>query len=124
MGAQSLAFEHVTLTELRGLSSDGFNELAFGAILLDRHGVIRSYNRWESQMARRRPESVIGKNFFLDVAPCTDVSTFRGRFDGMELGSTHVFDFAFDFPWGRRCVRIRFLVESDDDRWVFVTDVT
>jgi hypothetical protein len=100
-------FEQVKTNELRGMSRDEFDCLPFGAILLDREGNVRAYNRWESRMSRREPDKVVGKNFFLEIAPCT-----------------HVFDYHFNFPWGRRAVRIRFLVESQDERWVFVTDLT
>lgn len=108
------------------MSQEAFDALPFGAIRLDRYGKVVAYNRRESLIARRKPESVIGKNFFHDIAPCTDVAAFRGRLDAMPTNkpSTHVFDFEFDFPWGRRAVRIRFIVESADERWVFVTDVT
>lgn len=103
-----------------------FDKLPFGAIRLDRNGIVRAYNRWEADLARRRPEAVIGRSFFRDIAPCTDVAAFRGRLDAIVPGQegTHVFDFMFAFPWGERAVRIRFMVESADDRWVFVTDVT
>jgi photoactive yellow protein len=119
-------FEQVKTNELRGMSRDEFDCLPFGAILLDCEGNVRAYNRWESRMSRRAPERVVGKNFFLEVAPCTNVEAFRGKLDAMrpEVRNTHVFDYHFDFPWGRRAVRIRFLVESTDERWVFVTDLT
>jgi len=126
MTAQAANFEALSPNELRGMSQREFDTLPFGAIQLDRYGTIRAYNLWESQLARRKPEAVIGKNFFRDVAPCTDIAGFRGKLDGLidEGQSSYVFDFEFDFPWGRRSVRIRFLVESQDERWVFVTDVT
>jgi photoactive yellow protein len=119
-------FEQVKTQELRGMSRDEFDHLPFGAILLDRDGNIHAYNQWESRMSRRSPEQVVGRNFFTDVAPCTNVEAFRGQLDSMrpEIRNTHVFDYHFNFPWGRRAVRIRFLVESMDARWVFVTDLT
>jgi photoactive yellow protein len=120
----ALQFDDMTSHDLQGLSREDFDRLPFGAILLDRTGTVKAYNLWESKLARRRVDSVLGKNFFLDVAPCTDVAVFRGKLQIMVPGQSHVFDYQFDFPWGRRAVRIRFLVESMDERWVFVTDVT
>lgn len=108
------------------MTEQSFDSLPFGTIMLDRHGVIKVFNRWEAVLARRKQASVIGKNFFSDVAPCTDVAEFRGRLDELspEGIATRVFDFVFHFPWGKRSVRVRFMVNSADERWVFVTDVT
>ncbi|WP_275939080.1 PAS domain-containing protein [Polyangium spumosum] len=119
-------FEQVTSRDLSGMSAAEFDGLHFGAIRLDRHGTVKAYNDWEAALARRDKGTVLGKNFFTDVAPCTDVAAFRGRLDRLALSGdkSYVFDFDFEFPWGKRKVRIRFLVESDDERWVFVTDVT
>ena len=43
--------------------------LPFGAIRLDREGRILSYNMTESRLTGRDPKRVIGRNFFIDVAP-------------------------------------------------------
>jgi photoactive yellow protein len=118
-------FEQISSRDLRGMAAGDFDAMPFGAIQLDREGTVLAYNRWEATLARRDPTSVIGKNFFRDIAPCTDVAAFRGRLDALaERGETsYVFDFDFAFPWGRRRVRVRFLIDGDA-RWVFVTDVT
>lgn len=47
--------------------------LPFGAIRLDKDGTILSYNMTESKLTGRDPKKVIGRNFFEDVAPCTNV---------------------------------------------------
>lgn len=119
-------FEQVTSLDLSKMSSSEFDGMPFGAIRLDHHGIVKAYNRWEANLARRDKEGVLGKNFFTDIAPCTDVAAFRGRLDRLATSGdkSYVFDFDFLFPWGKRKVRIRFLVESNDERWVFVTDVT
>jgi len=119
-------FDHLSSQALQGMTKDSFDSLPFGAIKLDRSGIIGVYNVWEAGLARRNQASVIGANFFRDIAPCTDVAAFRGRLDAIRPGdlATHIFDFTFSFPWGTRAVRIRFIVESEDDRWVFITDVT
>ncbi len=58
------------------------------------------------------------------VAPCTDVASFRGRLDALahKGGGTESFDFDFLFPWGKRSVRIRLLVNREA-RWVFVSEM-
>jgi photoactive yellow protein len=54
--------------------------LPFGAILLDRQGVILKYNKAEGLIAGRNPGQVQGKNFFNDIAPCAKGKRFHGEF--------------------------------------------
>ena len=57
------------------------NKLAFGAIELDAAGKIIKYNAVEGAITGRDPKAVIGKNFFTEVAPCTNRPEFKGVFD-------------------------------------------
>jgi photoactive yellow protein len=69
------------------LSDADFDALPFGAIRLDEKGVITRYNLTEARLAGRDPKKVIGKNFFTEVAPCTNVREFAGRFEeGVKAG--------------------------------------
>lgn len=118
--------EQITSDDLAQLDPSEFDSLPFGMIRLDRAGTVQLYNAWEGRLARRNPKNVVGKNFFTDIAPCTNVASFRGKLDELASGGgkTYVFDYDFTFPWGARRVRIRFVVESVDERWVLVTDAT
>lgn len=118
--------EQITSDDLAQLAPSDFDSLPFGMIRLDRAGTIQVYNAWEARLARRNPKEVVGKNFFTDIAPCTNVTEFRGKLDALaENGQkTYIFDYDFSFPWGARRVRIRFVVDSVDERWVLVTDAT
>lgn len=120
-----VSIEQATAKDLLEMSGSDFDAMPFGMIRLDRHGVIKAYNHWEAKLARRNASDVIGKNFFTDIAPCTNVIEFRGKLDEMVNGPTksHVLDYSFPFPWGVRRVRVRFIVESADERWVLVTNV-
>jgi photoactive yellow protein len=57
-----------------------FNKLGFGAIALRRDGVVERYNDVEARWSGLRPASVIGKNFFTQVAPCTNNEIIAARF--------------------------------------------
>lgn len=52
----------------------------FGVIKLDPTGKIELYNRWESELAGVAVQTAEGKNFFTDIAPCTNNKLFAGRF--------------------------------------------
>lgn len=119
-------FDEMTSEEVQGMTKEAFDALPFGTIRLDRHGTISVFNRWEAHLAHRKQAAVIGKNFFRDIAPCADVAEFRGRLEEMcrDGITTQIFDFVFSFPWGQRAVRVRFMIASEDERWVFITDVS
>ncbi len=105
--------------KLFDLSEDEVDALPFGLISVDHDGNIEQYNSYESRLARLPKDRVIGRNFFRDVAPCTAVQEFMGRFqrfvsepgDGAES-----FDYVFAFAFGRQHVNITLLRSSKDGR--------
>lgn len=112
------------LDDLSRLSAAEIDALPFGYIALAPDGTVRKYNRFEADLARKDPREVLGKNFFRDVAPCTQVQEFEGRFRelaaGARPGSALGFDFEFRFRHGMQKVRIT-LVRSPLEREVIVT---
>ena len=115
-----------TLQELESIdrmSPEELDELPFGAIRLDRNGTILKYNMTESKLTGRDPKRVIGRNFFTDVAPCTNVQSFAGRFrEGVAKGDMHViFPYRFDFEMAPRDVTVTlFYSQQTESAWVFV----
>jgi photoactive yellow protein len=98
--------------DLFGLDEAEIDALPFGLISVDRTGTILQYNSYESRLARLSKERVIGRNFFSDVAPCTAVREFQGRFErfAAEAGDgAESFDFVFPFAFGTQHVNITFL---------------
>jgi photoactive yellow protein len=99
--------------------------LPFGAIRLDQNGKILSYNRTEATLTGRDPQRVIGRNFFTDVAPCTNVQAFAGRFrEGFAKRDMHViFPYRFDFEMAPRDVTVTlFYSQQTESAWVFVRE--
>lgn len=84
---------------LSKLSATDIDQLAFGAIELDAHGTILSYNATEGAITGRDPKDVIGKNFFTEVAPCTNRPEFNGKFrEGIASGDLNtIFEYVFDY---------------------------
>ena len=111
------------IRELGDLSPDQLDGLPFGAIGVDKSGVIFAYNAAEARLAELNAETVIGKNFFTDVAPCTNVEAFAERFRrGIEIGEFNVvFPFIFRFPDRAVNVWVTLFHESGADvAWIFV----
>ena len=76
---------------LAGLSAEELDKIAFGIVQVDRNGTILAFNAVESSITGHDRVAVIGKNFFTDVASCTDVTGFRGKFDtGVRAGDLNV----------------------------------
>lgn len=91
------------------ISASELDGLPFGAILLDATGRVLAYNDTESRMARLPVEAVLGRDFFHEVAPCTRVKDFEGRFRALASGTgpaVATFDFTFPFPFGAQRVSV------------------
>jgi photoactive yellow protein len=113
------------LEKIDRMSTEELDALPFGAIRLDKDGKILAYNMTESKLTGRDPKRVIGRNFFTDVAPCTNVQTFAGRFrEGVAKGDMHViFPYRFDFEMAPRDVTVTlFYSQQTSTAWVFVRE--
>ena len=99
------------------------NRLAFGAVQLNSSGTILSYNAAEAGITGRNAASVIGKNFFRDVAPCTNSPAFKGVFeDGVRSGNLNtMFEYVFDYNMAPTKVKIHMKKAiSGNTFWILV----
>jgi photoactive yellow protein len=117
-----------TLKEIESvekMQENDLDTLPFGAIRLDTDGKVLSYNAAEARLTGRDPKRVIGRNFFTQVAPCTNVQAFAGRFrEGVAQKKMHViFPYRFDFEMAPRDVTVTlFYSEQTESAWVFVRE--
>jgi photoactive yellow protein len=106
-------------------TKEEFDALHFGAIKLNQDGVILKYNAYEGKLSGRDPVEVVGKNFFTEVAPCTNVQEFAGRFrEGVASGKLYAtFPYRFLFPGNYVDVEITMLSCKDgESAWIFVKE--
>ncbi len=96
------------------------DELPYGAILVDGKGMVHCYNRAESEISGLAEANVLGRNFFTDIAPCTNLPAFRGRFEeGVARGRLDVmFEFVFDFAFAPLRVYIEMAETGEPDRYL------
>lgn len=109
--------------KIDSLSVEELDNLPCGAIQLDIEGKILKFNEYESQLAQLNKESVIGKNFFKEVAPCTDVQEFYGLFkEGVQKKQLYEkFRYHFAFKQNPRNVLVKlFFSDITQTVWVFV----
>lgn len=105
------------------MSPRELDRLPFGAIKLDREGTILSYNVAESRLTGRDPKKVVGRNFFTEVAPCTNVQRFAGRYrEGVARGELHEkLHYRFDFAMSPVDVVVTLFYDArSESGWVFV----
>jgi photoactive yellow protein len=111
------AADHMTAAEL--------DHLPYGMIQLDSSGRILHYNAVESSLASLRREDAIGKQFFTEIAPCTRVQEFYGRFkEGVIREALDTsFRFHFAFKQNPRDVTVRLLYSKRSRTvWVLISD--
>ena len=72
------------IREFGKMSQAQLDSLAFGVIQVDDEGIVKSYNKYESELGNTPIPEALGKNFFTQVAPCTNNRLIYGKFkDGI-----------------------------------------
>ena len=107
------------------MTSTELDALPFGMIQLNASGRILKYNAVESRLASLPQEQAIGKQFFTEIAPCTKVQAFYGRFrEGVIRESLDTtFQFHFAFKQHPRDVTVRlFYSRRTRSVWVMISD--
>ncbi|WP_207486024.1 histidine kinase dimerization/phosphoacceptor domain -containing protein [Arenibaculum pallidiluteum] len=116
--------EAAVFAKLDDLSAAELDSLDYGVLKLDGSGTILFYSAAESALSGRRREAVLGRNFFRDVAPCTNLPSFFGRFlEGVRRGALDErLDFVFGFdPSAPQRVRVHMRGANEPGRyWVMV----
>jgi len=65
--------------QVQDLTEQELEKLPFGAIQLDTAGRILPFNGFESQISGVSKEQAVGKLFFTEIAPCTNIKESCGR---------------------------------------------
>jgi len=112
--------------QLQKMGDQDLDGLAFGAIQVDKDGKILQYNAAEGDITGRDPNQVVGKNFFKEVAPCTNSEDFYGKFkEGVAKGSLNaMFEYTFDYKMTPTKVKVHMKKAlTGDSYWIFVKRV-
>lgn len=126
MSSASAASQLSIFQRVDSMSEKELDELPQGVIQLDAQGTVLQYNAYEARLAGLTKKQVVGRNFFKQVAPCTDVQEFYGRFrEGVAAGKLHCkFRYHFSFRRDPLDVTITlFYSERDKTVWVFVQPI-
>ncbi|MBA3590282.1 photoactive yellow protein [Methylibium sp.] len=124
---ETVAFGKTDVENVLSKMNDAqLNKLAFGAVEIDATGKILKYNAVEGAITGRDPKCVVGKNFFTEVAPCTNRPEFKGVFDaGVKANNLNtLFEYVFDHQMKPTKVKIHMKrAISGGSFWIFVKRV-
>jgi len=120
---EDLHFEDDDLAnKLRHASEEQLDAAPFGVIKVDDEGIVQFFNRYESELSGMDPEEVTGRNFFTQVAPCTNNRLFRGRFKkGVrrdELDET--FTYTYTYKMRPTLVDVHLYRDDAGNNWITV----
>lgn len=102
-------------------SDEELDAQPFGIICLDAAGKVLRYNLAEARLARLDRNQVVGRNFFKEIAPCTQRPEFQGRFADFvldpEAARTLRFEYLFDFKFGAQQVEVELVRTAQPGRF-------
>ena len=106
--------DNINLAEILPRIND-INVLPFGVVKMDLTGKILEYNMAEAELTGTDPAWAVGKNFFDEVATCTNTPAFYGKFaEGVKKGFLNaVFNYSFTHSETPIRVRVHMMTMPD-----------
>ena len=106
--------ENINLAEVLPRIND-INVLPFGVVKMDLTGKILEYNMAEAELTGTDPAWALGKNFFNEVATCTNTPAFYGKFvEGVKkVFLNAVFNYSFTHREAPTRVRVHMMTMPD-----------
>ncbi|WP_022834518.1 PAS domain-containing protein [Salisaeta longa] len=124
--AVTLSFADDDLGEkLRHASAEARNAADFGIIQVDDEGIVQFFNRYESELSGIARDDAEGRNFFTDVAPCTNNRLFRGRFKkGVRRDQLdETFTYTYTYKMRPTLVEVNMYRDEAGNNWFMVKKI-
>ena len=114
------------LDTLESVSLDVIDDFGFGLIVMDRDGRVLGYNQAESKLSGLPAGEVIGRNFFVEIGPCTNNYLIAERYrdsasEGVSLDEQ--LDYVFTYRMAPTPVRLRLLARRGSPRQYLVVQL-
>jgi photoactive yellow protein len=108
--------------KLRNQDADTLDTVGFGVIKVDDEGIVEFFNQWESELSGVKKEEAEGRNFFTQVAPCTNNRLFRGRFKkGVRRGELdETFTYTYTYKMRPTLVEVHMYRDESGNNWIMV----
>ena len=111
------------LDALASMAPSVLDELPFGVIAMHVDGTVTDYNLREAAFSGLTPSRVIGRNFFTEVAPCTNNFIVADRMrDEVEIDAT--VDYIFSVRLKPTPVTLRLLRSASRTRMFLLVNWT
>ena len=107
------------LGTLEATGLDGIDAFGFGLIVMDRDGRVAGYNQAESALSGLPVDQVAGRNFFVEVGPCTNNYLIAERFHDSGRSDQELdaeLDYVFTYRMAPTPVRLRLLARRGSAR--------
>jgi len=122
-GVDNLNFDDDEVGEkLRYAQMDVIDKLNFGVIKVDDEGEVEFFSKYESDLSGVAKEQAEGRNFFTQVAPCTNNRLFRGRFKkGVRRGELdETFTYTYTYKMRPTLVDVHLYRDAEGNNWIMV----
>jgi photoactive yellow protein len=107
------------LDALEAAPLDGLDDFGFGLIVMDRSGRVVGYNQAESQLSGLPAPEVAGRDFFVDIGPCTNNYLVAQRYQDQADAQGELdeqLDYVFTYRMAPTPVRLRLLARKGSSR--------
>jgi photoactive yellow protein len=107
------------LDTLESASLDVIDAFGFGLIVMDRDGRVLGYNQAESKLSGLPADEVVGRNFFVEIGPCTNNYLVAQRYRdsaSQETSLDEQLDYVFTYRMAPTPVRLRLLARPGSPR--------
>lgn len=107
---------------LRDMPAEALNDAPFGIVRVDDDGVVEFYNEYESNLSGVDPDDAEGRNFFTELAPCSNNRIFQGRFKkGMRHGELDErFTYTFTYKMKPTLVDVHMYRDETGQNWIMI----
>lgn len=109
--------------EIPMMPKDTLHDLPLGVIELDDQGTIIFYSKGETKLSGYKAEEVMGRNFFTDVAPCTNNRIVYRPFQEGILNGVLNMEVSYTFTYVMRPTNVRlhlFRHQTTQTNWLLV----
>jgi len=110
-------------SSLATLSREQADMADFGIVKVDDEGKIELYNKYEAELAGVTSAAAEGRNFFTEIAPCTNNKLFYGRFQNGVAADEMDAEFNYTFTYKLQPTNVAIHLKRDKaskSNWVFV----
>ncbi|MCS7205556.1 MAG: PAS domain-containing protein [Leptospiraceae bacterium] len=104
------------------MNKSELEDTSFGIIELDDKGRVIFFNNTESKLTGVSKEEAVGKNFFTEVAPCTNNFIFKGTFEnGVQKNElNHLFPYTFTYRMAPTHVKVHLYRTKQRRNFIFI----